>query len=241
MRILERYDVVLIQEVKDKGQTSISKLWRLLNTTTGEDWGMVKSGRLGKSSRYKEQYVFFYRLQVARLAGSYQVPESRLYAREPFSVQLDYDSYCENDHDYFYYDGSHCEKTVVLMGLHAQPDQAVSELTQLATSIRRVARVFPHADGVVAMGDFNADCSYASEDEREDLEIFSSRHFRSLIPDTADTTSGRSDCAYDRVVVYGSDVMVRDAQVYNFREDLGLSAKVAAKVSDHYPVEFKLY
>ena len=224
--ILNRYDVVLIQEVKDSSQTAIAQLLRRLNDLTGDDWEMLESERLGSGRSYKEQYVFFYRTEKARVLYTYQIPENEIYAREPFCIELEYGS---------------SDKRVVLMGLHAAPREAVSELTELASSIREVAEVFPDADGVVAMGDFNADCSYVTARERGDLEIFWSYDFDSLIPDEADTTSGRSDCAYDRIIVYGSDVRTSRGRVYDFQEDLGLSATTAGKVSDHYPVEFTLY
>ena len=222
--ILHRYDVVLIQEVRDKSQESITQLLQRLNDDTGDEWAMIKSDRLGTGSRYKEQYVFFYKSQAVSVSNTYQIPENEFYAREPFCIEIGASG-----------------KRVVLMGLHAAPEEAVSELTQLATSIRTVAEMFPQADGVVAMGDFNADCSYADAREREELEIFSSSDFVSLIPDKADTTSGTTDCAYDRIVVYGSDVRTSSGRVYDFQEGLELSATTAGQVSDHYPVEFTLY
>ena len=87
--ILDRYDVVLIQEVKDKSQRSITQLVQRLNDDTDHHWAMVKSGRLGSGSRYKEQYVFLYKTEKASVPNTYQIPENEFYAREPFCIEHD--------------------------------------------------------------------------------------------------------------------------------------------------------
>ena len=43
--ILHRYDVVLIQEVRDKSQESITQLLQRLNDDIGDEWAMIKSDR----------------------------------------------------------------------------------------------------------------------------------------------------------------------------------------------------
>ena len=52
------------------------------------------------------------------------------------------------------------------------------------------------------MGDFNAACSYASEDDLRGLPIYSQSMFQWLIGSDVDTTTSTStDCAYDRYTV----------------------------------------
>ncbi|KAH9505146.1 Deoxyribonuclease-1 [Bulinus truncatus] len=50
------------------------------------------------------------------------------------------------------------------------------------------------------MGDFNADCSYLNNQQKASLAIFNTPgRYRSLIPDTADTTTSiNTDCTYDK-------------------------------------------
>nr|XP_009672960.1 PREDICTED: deoxyribonuclease-1 [Struthio camelus australis] len=63
-------------------------------------------------------------------------------------------------------------------------------------------------------------------------------------PDSADTTVGKSDCAYDRIVVCGSklkrSIVPNSATVYNFQRAFQLEQEEALAVSDHFPVEVKL-
>ena len=223
--IVNRYDIVLIQEVRDKSGAAINTLWSQLNST--DNWGMVKSERLGRSQRYKEQYVFFYRTGRIISVGSYQDEDPfDIYEREPFSVQF---VYISNDNLH----------RIVLLGLHAKPDDVPAELNQLPSSIGAVSDYFS-VNKVIAMGDFNADCSYASSRELAEMDIFQENSgFVSLIPDTEDTTQSSTHCAYDRIVVYG-DVNACCGNVYNFQEELNLSPSHAKSVSDHYPVEFEL-
>uniref|UniRef100_A0A8B9TUI7 Deoxyribonuclease 1 like 2 n=1 Tax=Anas platyrhynchos TaxID=8839 RepID=A0A8B9TUI7_ANAPL len=65
--------------------------------------------------------------------------------------------------------------------------------------------------------------------------------FKWLIPDSSDTTVGKSDCAYDRIVVCGAKL--KRSIVPNSATGLQFPACFPAgalAVSDHYPVEVKL-
>lgn len=46
--------------------------------------------------------------------------------------------------------------------------------------------------------DFNADCSYVQPSDWSSIRLRTSDVFKWLLPDSADTTVGKSDCAYDR-------------------------------------------
>lgn len=76
------------------------------------------------------------------------------------------------------------------------------------------------------LGDFNADCSYVKEQDWPSIRLRSSEVFKWLIPDSADTTVGNSDCAYDRIVVCGAhlrrSLKPQSATVHNFQEAFGL-------------------
>lgn len=51
---------------------------------------------------------------------------------------------------------------------------------------------------IMFLGDFNADCSYVKNEDWGSIRLRTSEVFKWLIPDSADTTVGKSDCAYDR-------------------------------------------
>ncbi|MEJ1287484.1 E4F transcription factor 1 [Cricetulus griseus] len=55
-------------------------------------------------------------------------------------------------------------------------------------------------EDMVFLGDFNADCKYVKAQDWVSIRLRSSEVFKWLIPDSADTTVGNSDCAYDRIV-----------------------------------------
>ena len=86
-------------------------------------------------------------------------------------------------------------------------------------------------DDYVILGDFNADCSYASYNELIELPI-SSENYTWLVPDNADTTVGESRCAYDRIVTT-SQLDGRLTGIWGV--DPAISGLA---VSDHKPVWF---
>lgn len=51
---------------------------------------------------------------------------------------------------------------------------------------------------IMFLGDFNADCAYVQPSDWSAIRLHTSDVFKWLLPDSADTTVGKSDCAYDR-------------------------------------------
>lgn len=51
---------------------------------------------------------------------------------------------------------------------------------------------------MLLLGDFNAGCSFVLPEDWPHIRLRTSPAFQWLIPDTADTTAGRTHCAYDR-------------------------------------------
>jgi len=228
VRILTQYDIILVQETRDATGDALRTLWSKLNRT--DSWGLVASEAVGRTN-YKEQYVFYFRESHASLMDSFLLKDSGdVYEREPFAVEFRYYSVSAKK-----------KRRLVLLALHAKPDAAYEELERLSKDIVFCDNHFTDAGGVVALGDFNADCSYVSETQLSELKIFNDKSFTSLIPHEADTTAGKSDCAYDRIVVYGDEISARDGQVFDYETEYDLSNKKAIDVSDHYPVYFKLY
>ncbi|CAL1531499.1 unnamed protein product [Lymnaea stagnalis] len=229
-RVLSHYDIVLIQEVRDPDHSALNELKNLLGSTA---WDYVSSNPVGRTASYKEQYVFFYKKASVRVLGNFQYDDSGkdVFEREPYAVNIQYTS-ASRGH----------AVNVVLMGIHTQPDKASDELHALPTAMTAAKAHFPSAAGVIAMGDFNADCSYLNNQEKATLPLFHDAKYRSLIADTVDTTTATTtDCAYDRIVIEGNaDIVADSAKVYRFDTALGLNYDSTRAISDHYPVEFRL-
>ncbi|KAH9498104.1 Deoxyribonuclease-1 [Bulinus truncatus] len=209
--IVSRYDVILIQEVRDTSGFSLNKLWGNLNAT-GE-WGMAVSEPVGRTN-YKEQYAFFYRSKTVKITGTFQFDDSEKdsFEREPFAVEIEYISAKKAS-----------KRRVVLLALHTKPQDTVQELKLLPQTMRKVYQKFKRATGIIALGDLNADCGYLSGAMKKQMEIFQADgDFVSIIPDTEDTTVAvGTHCAYDRAIILGQDVQVSEARPYRFDSELG--------------------
>lgn len=98
----------------------------------------------------------------------------------------------------------------------------------------RRAQTLVSPQDMLFLGDFNADCSYVREQDWGAIRLRSSEVFKWLIPDSADTTVGNSDCAYDRIVVCGAhlrkSLKPQSAAVHDFQEEFSLDqAQVSAE------------
>ena len=61
VKILARYDIIFVQELRDRSGLAIKKLLTKLNKYSNSNYKIVISDRLGLTSS-KEQYVFFIRI-----------------------------------------------------------------------------------------------------------------------------------------------------------------------------------
>jgi hypothetical protein len=260
VEIFERYDMVVVQEIKDIDEQVGPEFLEALNygssianessnetnsnnstssnsSTTNEsnqsnlevdEWLMTISPRSGiqdDDSDSAEQYAFYYRRSVFRQLGSsslYDDSSNDSFQREPFTARFELLSM----------DGSSSGSDFVLVTIHTSPAIAVDEMRALGDVADWA--VERHSDNdVIILGDFNADCSYASYNELITLSI-KAHPFTWLVPDNADTTVGDSRCAYDRIVA-NSDVDGR------LNGNWGIDEEISNKsVSDHRPVWFDL-
>ncbi|GFR59188.1 deoxyribonuclease [Elysia marginata] len=232
VRIMKRYDVVFVMETRDAGMTSLTQLRTALGYT---QWNYTASIPIGRST-YKEQYVYWYRPAAVKLlqASVYDDDAWDNFEREPYMAQFQYWSH-----------SARSEIKVTLVGIHIKPAVVVEELEHLPKVISSAKKVFPDSDGIVVMGDFNADCRYMNDVERSEPSLLNTpTKYISYVGDAADTTvSHNTDCAYDRLVVPSQgqpEVKVANVKVFDFEKALGLSFEAAHDVSDHYPVEFTL-
>ncbi|XP_052615080.1 deoxyribonuclease-1-like 2 [Peromyscus californicus insignis] len=225
-QILAGYDIALVQEVRDPDLSAVSLLMEQINRISKHEYSFVSSKPLGRD-QYKEMYLFVYRKDTVSVVSTYQYPDPEdAFSREPFVVRFSAPS--------------SAAKELVLIPLHAAPHQAVAEIDALYDVYLDVIDKW-NTDDMLFLGDFNADCKYVKAHDWGSIRLRSSEVFKWLIPDSADTTVGNSDCAYDRIVVSGAhlrrSLKPQSASVHNFQEEFGLDQTQALAISDHFPVE----
>lgn len=227
--IVHRYDILLIQEVRDIDLSATKKLMEYVNKDSPQ-YSYIVSEPLGRSS-YTERYLFLYRTNLVSVVKNYTYDDgcescgTDTFIREPFVVMFSsQNSAVEN---------------FVLIPQHTSPDSAVKEINSLFDVVTDV-RARWNTNNIVLLGDFNAGCSYVTSSEWQQIRLFTDKSFQWLIPDSADTTVSHTNCPYDRIVAT-TDMMkgVKQgtARVYNYMTHLGLSYDLGIAVSDHFPVE----
>uniref|UniRef100_A0A8C9WJV7 Deoxyribonuclease-1-like 1 n=1 Tax=Scleropages formosus TaxID=113540 RepID=A0A8C9WJV7_SCLFO len=236
VRVLSRYDVCLLQEVRDGRGKAIPTLLSLLNSyDEAHQYAYVASERLGRTPIYQEQYVFVYRKGSVTVRDQYQYPDIQkgdedAFAREPFVLRL------------------LAPRTMigefVLIPQHTTPSNATKEIDELYDVFLDVKKKWGIED-VMFLGDFNAACGYVAKKNRKNIRLMSEPGFAWLIDDKVDTTvKDTTNCAYDRIVVHGERflraIVPNSARPFDFAKDFHLSQEQALQVSDHYPVEVKL-
>ncbi|KAI8512333.1 Deoxyribonuclease-1 [Branchiostoma belcheri] len=237
VRICLRYDILLIQEIRDSQGTAILDLLNRVNSAGSGNYAMAISDRLGRTAS-KEQYAFFYRTDVGlTLTNSYHYDDgdesvgNDTFQREPFIVRFSSDRTVIGD--------------FVLVAIHTDPHEAVKELQALDTVRESIVSKWRITD-IMILGDFNGDCDFVRPIHWDSISLWTRhRTYDWLIGDDVDTTITSTDCAYDRIVVSGptlrASVLLNSAGVYDFPKDLGLLCTCEAlAVSDHYPVELDL-
>ncbi|XP_061591914.1 deoxyribonuclease-1-like isoform X2 [Cololabis saira] len=235
VKIVSRYDIIVILEVMDASGASIRLFLEELNRVNpSHHYTLQVSARLGRD-RYKQQFLFLYRDDVIDLIDCYlyedkQVNDVDAFAREPYIL--------------YFKPRNTVLKDLVLIPVHATSQDSQKELDELY-DVFQVVRNKWKTNNIMILGDFRADTTHITQKEMEAIRIRSDKNFHWLIADGVDTTARTSnDHTYDRIVVYGDDMMAaivpNSARPFNFHNEFGLTAKMALRVSDHYPVEVEL-
>ncbi|XP_058013615.1 deoxyribonuclease-1-like 2 isoform X3 [Ahaetulla prasina] len=215
VKILSRYDLVLVQEVRDADLSAVQELLERLNRASKHSYNYVTSKSLGREN-YKEMYLFLYsfpsRTQSFSLVDQYQYPNpDSTFSRPPFIVK---------------FAASGSKNELVLVPLHTPPNEAVAEIDALYDVYLKIIDKW-QTDNIMFLGDFNADCSYVGKKDWSSVRLRTSEVFHWLISDDVDTTVGNSDCAYDRIVVSGSKlrkwIVPKSAKVFDFQRAFKLS------------------
>jgi len=222
-KIINEFDIVAIQEIRDSSGTAIDKLEDEVDAL-GIDYEYVIGPRLGRTSS-KEQYAFMYRTdKIEPISNAtYEDPDD-IFHREPFMA---YFKIKNNSFDF------------VLINIHTDPDEATREINSLTLAALKARELFNDRD-IIILGDLNADCRRG--DAYFDEEDFSSPLRASdyiwLIPNEADTNIAESDCTYDRIIITRNawEDFKGEWGVFLFDVLYTLDSEDAKRVSDHYPV-----
>lgn len=221
VKTVARYDLVLIQEIRDASGAVIVNFMEELNIATGNKYNYIVGPRLGRSTS-KEQYAYIYNKNKISVEDSFTYDDvNDDFEREPMVTLF-------RNHvsgDYFF-----------AIGIHVKPDDVVNELNKL-DDVYYYAESYFNMNSSIIMGDFNADCSYLSVSAENNLDLKKNSIFNWHIDITQDTTLAVSECAYDRIITTGSITSkVKEVEIFNFKTFFGLSDAQGTEVSDHYPV-----
>ncbi|XP_014768032.1 deoxyribonuclease-1 [Octopus bimaculoides] len=231
-KIIKRYDIVLLQEIRDSTQQLLPSLIAKLNYRSRIKYQFAVSEIVGRNV-YKEQYAFLYRInENIKLLNNYTYNDGKeenkndLFSREPFVAHFEVP--CSKF------------KKFTLVGVHISPDEAVEEIKLLEKVHDSVTRKF-RTSNVIIMGDMNADCNYFRESKWQEVSMRRSSAYTWPICDDVDTTVKGTHCAYDRFIVGGRDLrnsyVPGYAKAFRFDEAYRMKPEAAEAVSDHYPIE----
>ncbi|TPP56609.1 putative deoxyribonuclease I (DNase I) [Fasciola gigantica] len=217
-KILSRYDLTCIQEIRDSDGDSLGKLVNLINSGRNNQEGYVglAGERLGRTSS-KEQYGVIYLPKKFTLSNLRTYPNHRSkFERPPMQVHIEPKA--------------------------PDPQKVFEEMEALYEVAQEV--VTKINDNLLILGDMNAGCSYLSKSKKKTLKLTQDTSYTWLVNDNLDTTVGKTDCAYDRLIVHGEKLrktLVRNSvKAYRYPEAMHLDQKTALEVSDHYPVEIEM-
>ena len=230
VQVANRYDLLLVQEIRDKSGEAIVELLADINAQTDDPFEMAISDRLGRTWS-KEQYAYFYRPSKLTLLDSYhyddgEEPDADLFQREPFIAQFE----------------TSTGDTFAAIALHSAPDDAQEEIDFLADVVED-AQVRLEEEDLMLLGDFNAGCNYVRPSQIGGLLLYSDPLMSWWIGEEADTTTTNTVCPYDRILTTGkaSTMTVEGSGgVFLFDQAFALSPTLTRAVSDHYPVELLL-
>ncbi|NP_001002674.1 deoxyribonuclease-1 isoform X1 [Danio rerio] len=232
-KVVHRYDIILIQEVRDSDLSATSKLMDSVNGGSSPyQYDYIASEPLGRNT-YKERYLFVYRSESVSAVNSFHYDDgcepcgTDTFNREPFVVM---------------FSSKTAVRDFALVPQHTSPEVAVQEIDALHDVVLDTRQRL-NTNNIMLLGDFNAGCRYVSNSAWANIRLRTDQSYTWLIPDSADTTVTHTNCPYDRIVATPDmmrGVAPGSAQVFDFMEAHGLSQDWALAVSDHFPVEVKL-
>jgi endonuclease/exonuclease/phosphatase family metal-dependent hydrolase len=216
--IIRQYDVVAIQEIRDKDEHVPYQFLETINQN-GAAYAFLLSQRGGQQpddQDSQEQYAYYYNTQTLRHldpGALFDDSADDLFQREPFIAQ---------------FQSKLSDLSFVLITVHTRPESAVAEIKSLDTVVHAAEQQYSEEDDFVVLGDFNASCDYAAPEDFVDTPIRT--QYQWIVPDDADTNVSTSTaCAYDRILITPG----MDAE---YTGQWGIGTVSSKSVSDHYSV-----
>ena len=188
--IMQKYDLIAVQEIKDKTGSSADSLLAWLNRDS-TSYGMLISQRTGNQPDDKnsmEQYAYYFRTSTITVLDSgllYNDSVYDLFQREPFIAR---------------FQATQGNFTFAVASIHTRPQSAVEEIAALDTVNKWISTLYPDEDDIITLGDFNASCRYASTGDLNSLSFRDTSYYW-IVPDSANTNLSKKPCAYDRIVI----------------------------------------
>jgi deoxyribonuclease-1-like protein len=226
VKIIRRFDLVAIQELRSKDDALIPKFVQMINAD-GSQYHYVVGPRLGRSSS-KEQYVFVYdtrRIEMESKSVLTISDPTDLLHREPLLTHFRVRS-----------DDPARAFTFWLMNIHTDPDEVPTEVDALADAFASVQQQGWGEDDVIVLGDLNADENHLGK-------LGQLPGIQTAIQKI--TTNTRGNRSYDNLVFdqRATTEYLGKSGVLNMMQEFQLSEIEALKVSDHLPIwaEFSAY
>jgi deoxyribonuclease-1-like protein len=244
-RIIRKFDVVAIQEIRAKDPNLMARFLQLVNAG-GFQYDCVVGPRLGRSDS-KEQYAYIFdltRVEIDRTSLYTVADPDDLLHREPYVAG-------------FRARGAPPQEafTFVLIDIHTDPDETDTELNALDDVFRAVRNDGRGEDDVILLGDLNAgpalNTSFGGPTRRVQPGVDDSNLGQlGAIPYIAYVVSGvptntRGDKTYDNILFdrRATTEYTGTAGVLDVMREFNLTMDQALLVSDHLPVwaEFSVY
>ena len=139
--IIDDYDIIFVQEIRDKEETAFPKLCSMLINYSCET-----SSRAGRSDS-KEQYGIIYKNGI-NLTNFYDYnPDKKdRWERPPIKTDFNINSY-----------------QLIIYNIHTKPEDVQSELNYLED-------IAVKTGNVIILGDLNADCTYYNNAKQTELD-----------------------------------------------------------------------
>lgn len=229
VQVLARYDIALLQEIRNKDQLAIFQLKEALEAYTGTRYSIIISEPIGRSS-YKEQYAYLFNPSKVELLDFYVYedgaePFEDTFSREPFIA---------------HFKDKASKTRFATIGAHIAPSFVAQELDEMIKVYQDINKKWRQNE-VILMGDLNADCRYLDESEENNLLLHQDPRFEWQINRGVDsTTELNTFCAYDRIITtgkLGQAVVASQTGIYNLMEIFNLDEATANSISDHFPIE----
>ncbi|XP_047140631.1 deoxyribonuclease-1 isoform X1 [Hydra vulgaris] len=233
LKILSRFDIILLQEVQDKDKISTKPFVEKLAKFSNKSFSYILSDYAGRTS-YKENYLYIYRDDLFEVSDYFHYddgPEESqedTFEREPFIA--------------LFKSNFTLVKQFAVIGVHIRPDAVEQEISELINVYKSTINKWKETS-VVLMGDFNAGPKYISKKKLDQTELRTDKKFNWLLQNE-DTTVSKSHATLDRIIITGNAItqaLIKDsAGTFNFDEEYKLTLEDALKISDHYPVKFEI-